>query len=454
MLPNYYLYRYYVATGFKNVDADQRAIMAALNPTVQKPVVPAPELVYSYLIESDFPSYQWDINMITFMLVDAFFWVISLVALDPSSILNDSSAIGFVMQWTQTWLAVNTQLWFFVLLDQYINWEVVVPYISGVLYSVLMRLVDIKFYYSWHWELTLEQNSWLAYYFKFTLNHLSSQNNLDILDNVYFVVMTAINFLIVCGIVFILATIIISFFGNATKEEATIDHDYLNSGLLTEAEKELGALDDFFFIAVFCIFIFGWYFYTYCCITNANIYVFAVLFTVFPMFYVLILVLPAMLLYEFGVYFIAYVRGGTPSPVVISELLFDYVAVFAFFLRVFVQNVRFLSILFVIHGFNELILFHGVTTQILGDSVRGWYKEGTLFSFDSWNYMIVVKLSLCLLHFLYELYHTLFVVLVQITAFLAMVFWLFSFLYTYFVMEVSETYFKDLRQRIRSKIKA
>ncbi len=195
--------------------------------------------------------------------------------------------------------------------------------------------------------------------------------------------MTAINFLIVCGIVFILATIIISFFGNATKEEATIDHDYLNSGLLTEAEKELGALDDFFLIAVFCIFIFGWYFYTYCCITNANIYVFAVLFTVFPMFYVLILVLPAMLLYEFGIYFIAYVRGGTPSPVVISELLFDYVAVFAFFLRVFVQNVRFLSILFVIHGFNELILFHGVTTQILGDSVRGWYKEGTLFSFDS-----------------------------------------------------------------------
>jgi hypothetical protein len=73
--------------------------------------------------------------------------------------------------------------------------------------------------------------------------------------------------------------------------------------------------------------------------------------------YVVILLIPASLLYDFGIYFLGYLRGVATTPVFLSEVLFDYIAIFAFFIRLVVQGVRLLLMFFVYASFHDLILY-------------------------------------------------------------------------------------------------
>jgi hypothetical protein len=49
----------------------------------------------------------------------------------------------------------------------------------------------------------------------------------------------------------------LSYYNSATKEEGTIDADYISANLLVESEKEIGSLDDLLLGLTFLIFIFG-----------------------------------------------------------------------------------------------------------------------------------------------------------------------------------------------------
>jgi len=55
-----------------------------------------------------------------------------------------------------------------------------------------------------------------------------------------------------------------SYYSSATKEESTIDSDYLACSITIESEKEIGSLDDILMPAIVLIYTFGWYFYLYC----------------------------------------------------------------------------------------------------------------------------------------------------------------------------------------------
>jgi hypothetical protein len=69
------------------------------------------------------------------------------------------------------------------------------------------------------------------------------------------------------------------------------------------------------------------------------------------------LFIPASLLFDFGIYFLGYLRGVGSSALLLSEILFDYIAVFAFFIRLVVQGVRLLLMFFVYASFHDLILY-------------------------------------------------------------------------------------------------
>jgi hypothetical protein len=67
----------------------------------------------------------------------------------------------------------------------------------------------------------------------------------------------------------------------------------------------------------------------------------------------------------------------------------------------------------------------------------------------------LLKLPVILLNWLYELFHTFFMVIFQFIAFFAMIFWLFLFLYTMFVLETQENFFtykRMLRKNYFNKI--
>lgn len=144
---------------------------------------------------------------------------------------------------------------------------------------------------------------------------------------------------------------------------------------------------------------------------------------ILPLVYYCLFFIPIFLIYDFGFFFIAYIRGGATSPLVLGETTFDYMAGFSFFLRTFVQNVRFLIILFVCHGINEVLIYSSITPRLFSPQSPLWsnYKD-IEFSLNSLNYYLVGAFIGQLLYLYYELFHTFFVLIVQFSAFLAMVF--------------------------------
>lgn len=88
-------------------------------------------------------------------------------------------------------------------------------------------------------------------------------------------------------------------------------------------------------------------------------------FYLFPLIYFIIFFIPFSLLYDYGSYFLTYLNGVGKSSVMLLELLFDYIAVSIFYLRLMVQNVRLVFMLFTYTELHELIIFYTVDKNML-----------------------------------------------------------------------------------------
>ena len=67
--------------------------------------------------------------------------------------------------------------------------------------------------------------------------------------------------------------------------------------------------------------------------------------------------MPTLLLYDFGIVFLAYVQGAAKSSVMLVELMFDYVAIISFYVRVITQAVRLLLMVGAYAGMHDFILY-------------------------------------------------------------------------------------------------
>jgi hypothetical protein len=85
----------------------------------------------------------------------------------------------------------------------------------------------------------------------------------------------------------------------------------------------------------------------------------------FPFIYFIILFLPVSLLYDYGSYFLTYLNGVGKSSVLMLELLFDYIAVSIFFLRLMVQNVRLVFMLFTYGELHELVVYFNIDRNLI-----------------------------------------------------------------------------------------
>lgn len=154
------------------------------------------------------------------------------------------------------------------------------------------------------------------------------------------------------------------------------------------------------------------------------------------------------MLYDFGLFFLSYLRGVGPSSVVIFELVFDYIAFMAFYIRLSVQGVRLILMTFVYISLHDLILLTPVNNELFIGNESFLDTLGNLsLTYESFSYFFFSQLPLKIIYWIYELGHTFFVVTAQFIAFFAMVFWLFFFLYTFFVFEKFENYFSEKRDQ-------
>src|SRR5215217_2475223 len=106
----------------------------------------------------------------------------------------------------------------------------------------------------------------------------------------------------------------------------------------------------------------------------------------FPFIYFIILFLPISLLYDYGSYFLTYLNGVGKSSVLMLELLFDYIAVSIFFLRLMVQNVRLVFMLFTYGELHELVVFFNIDRNLIlmnESFVDGWSKSKTNFNISN-----------------------------------------------------------------------
>jgi len=73
--------------------------------------------------------------------------------------------------------------------------------------------------------------------------------------------------------------------------------------------------------------------------------------------YYTILNIPTFLLYDFGIFFNCFLRGTAPSSILVFELLYDYIAIIAFYVRVLTQSVRLALMFFAYAAMHDCVLY-------------------------------------------------------------------------------------------------
>jgi len=92
----------------------------------------------------------------------------------------------------------------------------------------------------------------------------------------------------------------------------------------------------------------------------------------FPLLYYTICNTPTFLLYDFGICYTAYLKGVAPTPTMVYELMYDYIAVIAFYVRVLTQGVR-LAFMFGTYALmHDFVLYTHYTHQFMVGNESIW----------------------------------------------------------------------------------
>ena len=325
------------------------------------------------------------------------------------------------------------------------------PYFDGF-FKNLFNSFELKNIFLYHPEyFFIFKNTIFEYYVNYSSNLYLSNYNFLLNESFISPVLMISQLIFIYFLVSLFLITYFTYYNNPNSEDNIVDHDYLVYNVTIEAEEEIGSMDDMLLTSVILLYVFLWFFWIYSWSSLSINPQLTMSFYLFPLIYFIIFFIPFSLLYDYGSYFLTYLNGVGKSSVMLLELLFDYIAVSIFYLRLMVQNVRLVFMLFTYTELHELIIFYTVDKNLLfsNESYKNsWDSDKTFFVSSS--YFILFKLPGALLNWLYELFHTFFMVIFQFIAFFAMIFWLFLFLYTMFVAETQENYLSEKRRKFKN----
>jgi hypothetical protein len=227
-----------------------------------------------------------------------------------------------------------------------------------------------------------------------------------------------------------------------------IDTEFLLNSLAIESEEEIASVEDTVVLLIIVLFVFGWFFF----FTYINILTLVgdimCIFIFIPLLMYILFFIPIYLLWDYGMHFLTYLRGASSTSALAMEFVYDCIAFLAFFIRLGVQNVRLLLITLTFFSLYEFILFF-VNVNWFYSNFEQLNKliATSNGSYTSYYYFMLVITKA--VYWIYELLHTFFVTIAQFVAFFAMVFWLFLFLYTMFVVDEFEKYLDEKRRNIK-----
>jgi len=274
-------------------------------------------------------------------------------------------------------------------------------------------------------------------------------NELTSTESYIFIFNQILDFLFLFFSTILILVLYFSYYNHSTKENNLIDSNFLSSSILVESEKEIASLDDLILSSIILIYIFGWFFHIHVWNVLNSTPELLLLFYLLPFLAFLIFGVPSFLLIDFGIYCTMYIRGCGSYNSLIAELMYDYINVGSFYVRLCVQWVRLLLMYLTFIVMHDTIVFCNFENNLfIGTLDSIWEELSNIFvSCSFFSYLAFTQVLPVLIRLLFELAHTLFVFTAQFLAFFAIVFWFFSFLYTFFVYIKIENYFFHKRKQ-------
>lgn len=390
--------------------------------------------------------------------------------------------IDWMYTFSETLLAFEYRVWFLAFLTTYFDesydiafklyWVLCIDsagaqIVYSAIFDLFTNLIDIDsatqrrwvynmyfsrettLFYIHHPELIAAVDQINFKYYQYYCDVLTSVIGLVITNELFMsAVMTLIDLILVVYFLVLGTMFYFSYYSSASKEEALIDSDYALWNITIEAEEEISSMDDMLLAFIIIFYVFGWFFYAHCWIVISQFPELMFVLYVFPFLYYIILLIPTCLVFDFGIYFLGYLKGVGSSPVMLLELVYDYISFAAFYIRVLVQAVRLLLMSFTYASLHDFIIFYSLDQRWLTGSESIWDDLNTLTATDgTFSYFAIFCIIAKIYYWIYELLHTFFVVTAQATAYFAMVFWLFFFLFSFFVSEKQEFYFFEKRKK-------
>lgn len=351
------------------------------------------------------------------------------------------------------WNLSAFQLFFSVILDLITTNSIYKHFFSTEWYKLFISHQTYALYLAYHPEFAFYWNMSNGL-FSDHLPYESSKYYISIYDyvNLDSWVTPVLQFVDMMFLLYGMALIIVFYFtyySSATRENNTVDSDYLSAWVLTESEKEIASVDDLLLAIVILAYFFGWFFYTYVWGYLGQYPELFLSFYLFPFLFFIIVGMPTILLFDFGSCFLSFIRGSSATQLLLAELLYDYINLAAFYVRLMVQMVRLLIMFLTFAAMNDVFLFnHYLNNSTIGSFDHIWEEVlNTQTTFESVFYLISDTFPRLFLRILFEVAHTLVICTVQFSAFFAIVFWFFLFLFTFFCATRLEMYFFDKRQQ-------
>lgn len=368
-------------------------------------------------------------------------------------IYSDIADVFLKYFWFLTFNCNNNQLLWSALLDQYITSVLTNLFYDDFWFKSFISSKDSLVAVCLHPELIFVQNGLKNFLLNpYTTNFFYSLVSPSLKESYLSSTIMLPQLILISYVVCIFSIFLLGFFGSSASEENLIDHDFLINSILVESEEEIGSFDDMLIGGILFFYVFGWYFYFNAFFLLTWLPETMIITYLFPGIYYVIICIPTFLLYDFGIFFLSYLKGVGTSSVMAFELVFDYIAFLAFYIRLVVQGVRLILMIFVYVSLYDMILFHPLNNKLLlGNEFILDDLSNLHLTYESFSYYFFSKLPIKIVHWIYELGHTFFVVTAQFIAFFAMVFWLFFFLYTFFVFEKTEDYFSAKRRARKEK---
>lgn len=183
-----------------------------------------------------------------------------------------------------------------------------------------------------------------------------------------------------------------TFTGLGGKSEWSADVEHVVSGLSVEVEKELFSVDDALHLLILLCVLLSGYFGALSFGALFQHYEVSVFLAILPLLFVSLVGIPLNLIFDFGLFFLTYLRGASSSKLILFELALDYIGVAAFFIRLSVQFVRLLIMFVIYFMMHEGVMTYQITNNFILFSGNGysnvfhslWSKTGlSYFLFTS-----------------------------------------------------------------------